>query len=111
MERSMLNIKRINKIRHTKIRNITKATDGLAQALALKWKWAGHIARLQDQRWTKRVTEWRGPVGKRKKGRPSIRWEDEIKHIAGPNWIQTAQSRENWLNLEEAFTCRGVLTE
>ena len=111
MERSMLNIKRINKIRHTKIRNITKATNGLVQALALKWKWAGHIVRLQDQRWTKRVTEWRGPVGKRKKGRPCNRWEDEIKRTAGPNWIQTAQSRENWLNLEEAFTCRGVPTE
>lgn len=50
----MLNIKRINKIRHRKIRSITKA-------VALKWKWAGHIARLQDQRWTIKVTEWRGP--------------------------------------------------
>ncbi|CAG4966429.1 unnamed protein product [Colias eurytheme] len=111
MERSMLNIKRINKIRHTKIRNITKATDGLEQALALKWKWAGHIARLQDHRWTRKVSEWRGPVGKRKKGRPYNRWEDEIKRIAGPNWIQIAQSRENWLRLEEAFTRRGVPTE
>nr|XP_032516630.1 uncharacterized protein LOC116769593 [Danaus plexippus plexippus] len=104
MERSMLNIKRINKIRHTKIRNITKATDGLAQALALKWKWAGHIARLQDHRLTRKVSEWRGPVGKRKKGRPCNRWGDEIK----PNWMQIAQSRENWLHLEEAFTCRGI---
>lgn len=111
MERSMLDIKRINKIRHSKIRSITNATDGLAQALALKWKWAGHIARLQDERWTKRVTEWKGPMGKRNKGRPCNRWEDEIKRTAGPNWIQSAQSRENWQNLEEAFTRRGVPSE
>ncbi|KAI8437727.1 hypothetical protein MSG28_011961 [Choristoneura fumiferana] len=111
IERSMLNIKKIQKIRHIKIRNITKATDGLTQALTLKWKWAGHVARLQDQRWTKCVTAWKGPIGKRKKGRPRNRWEDEIKRTAGLNWMDTAKSREVWLTLEEAFTCRGVLTE
>lgn len=26
---------------------------------SLKWKWAGHIARMEDERWTKRILEWR----------------------------------------------------
>lgn len=111
MERSMLNIKKIQKIRHTEIRNTTKATDGLTQALSLKWKWAGHVARLQDQRWTKSITTWKGPAGKRKRGRPHKRWEDEIKEIAGSRWIQTAKSRDDWQNLEEAFTCKRVLAD
>ena len=39
MERNMLNIKLINKIRHTEVRIITKTTDDLIQALTLKWNW------------------------------------------------------------------------
>ena len=36
-------------------------------------------------RWTKSVTKWREPVGKRKKGGPCKRWEDDVKRTAGPN--------------------------
>ena len=66
----MLNIKKNQKIRHDKIRNISKATDALEQTQRLKWKWAGHVARLQDERWTKKVTLWGGPEGKHHRGRP-----------------------------------------
>lgn len=111
LERSMLKIKKIQKIRHTKIRNISKATDALNYAQKLKWKWAGHVARLSDERWTKRVTLWRGPSGKRQRGRPLTRWADDINKTAGPDWLQTAQVRENWASLEEAFTCGGVLAD
>lgn len=109
MERSMLNIRKIQKIRHTKIRHLTKATDVLNHALKLKWKWAGHVARLQDGRWSKRVTIWSGPPGKRYRGRPLTRWQDEISKIAGVTWIRKAQNREHWKSLEEAFTRGGVL--
>lgn len=104
MERSMMNIKKIEKINHTKIRSKTKTIDALSYSQKLKWKWAGHIARLKDQRWTKTVTLWRGPSGKRCRGRPYARWDDEIKKIAGPKWHQIAQDREKWKALEEAFT-------
>nr|XP_032521581.1 uncharacterized protein LOC116773234 [Danaus plexippus plexippus] len=53
MERSMLNISKIQKMRHTDIRSKTKTKDALNHALKLKWKWAGHVARLQDNRRTK----------------------------------------------------------
>lgn len=109
LERSMLNIKKIQRVRHTKIRQTTRAADALVQALASKWKWAGHVARLQDRRWTREVTVWEGPHGKRRKGRPHARWDDDLKKIAGSKWDETAQSREDWQSLEEAFTCRGVL--
>ena len=104
MERSMLNVRKIQKIRHTKIRNFTRATDALNHSLRLKWKWAGHVARLQDERWAKRVTSWRGPVGQRLRGRPLTRWQDDIVGLAGHSWTKIAQSRERWQALEEAFT-------
>ncbi|KAJ0182161.1 hypothetical protein K1T71_002883 [Dendrolimus kikuchii] len=52
LERSMLKVNKMDKIRHTTIRAITKATNALSYAQKLKWKWAGHITRLTDQRWT-----------------------------------------------------------
>lgn len=100
----MLKIKKLDKIRHTKISEITKATNALNYAQKLKWKWAGHVARLKDQRWTKKVTFWKGPPGKRNRGRPLTHWEDEIIKTAGPNWKQVAQNRDKWAALEEAFT-------
>ncbi|XP_046966943.1 uncharacterized protein LOC124534950 [Vanessa cardui] len=85
-------------------RQITKAKDALCFARKLKWKWAGHVARLADERWTDRVTKWKGPQGRRLRGRPCLRWEDDIIKIAGPCWPQIAQDREKWTSLEEAFT-------
>ncbi|CAH2100226.1 unnamed protein product [Euphydryas editha] len=110
LERSMLKIRKIDKIRHTEIRSITRATDALEHALKQKWKWAGHVARLSDERWTLRVTRWKGPSGKRHRGRPLTRWTDDITKVAGSGWLQSAQNRESWNSLEEAFTRGGVLT-
>lgn len=104
MERSMLNIKRRQKINHTKIRANTNAIDALSHSQKMKWKWAGHIARLQDDRWTKTVTFWTGPLARRYRGRRFTRWEDDIKKITGPQWKKIALEREKWKALEEALT-------
>lgn len=111
LERSMLNIRRRQKVRHTKIKNILKSTDALIHARTLKWRWAGHVARIQDDRWTKRITTWKGPRGKRRIGRPHAKWQDDIIKVAGSNWIQVAQDRQSWSLLEEAFTRRGILAD
>ena len=50
-----------------------KIIDIIEYTLKQKWKWAGHIARLRDNRWTKRCTEWQPRRGKRSRGRPSRR--------------------------------------
>ncbi|GBP01096.1 LINE-1 retrotransposable element ORF2 protein [Eumeta japonica] len=59
----------------------TKVTDALSYAQKLKWRWAGHIARYKDNRWTFNTTIWTGPQGKRRRGRPYSRWDDEIKKL------------------------------
>ncbi|GJQ77305.1 hypothetical protein Trydic_g20725 [Trypoxylus dichotomus] len=33
--------------------------DAIRTILHLKWNWAGHVARLTDGRWTKRILQWR----------------------------------------------------
>lgn len=39
-------------VRSTEIRKITKAKDALYISQNLKGRWAGHVARYADNRWT-----------------------------------------------------------
>ena len=57
MERRMLNVKLEDRIRDTTIRQRTRVTDIVQCVTNMKWKWAGHIARMKDNRWTIRSTE------------------------------------------------------
>ncbi|KAK6727389.1 hypothetical protein RB195_005217 [Necator americanus] len=41
-----------------------------------KRRWAGHIMRRIDDRWTKRKLEWIPRDAKRPRGRPPTRWGD-----------------------------------
>ncbi|CAG9793426.1 unnamed protein product [Diatraea saccharalis] len=107
-ERSILKIKKVHKIRSETIRERTGVRDALTMALKLKWKWAGHVARYNDKRWTLIATRWRGPTGKRNVGRPFKRWKDDIVETAGKDWLLKAKDRGKWDKLEEAFTLRGV---
>lgn len=107
IERSFLKIKLNNRIRSLDIRSKTKANDAVEQVLTLKWKWAGHIQRVRDKRWSQTVTNWSPIYKKRKRGRPQKRWSDDIVETAGAFWPRTAQDRERWQNLEEAFTAKG----
>jgi len=68
-----------------------KRTTGLAQKELAKlrveewpaqrkrayWRWAGHITRMTDRRWTVRILSWK-PVGSRRVGRPKKRWRDVL---------------------------------
>jgi hypothetical protein len=64
-------------------------------------KWAGYVARMGEGRGVYRVLVGR-PKGKRPRGRPRHRWEDNINMdlreigIDGANWIQLAQDRVQW---------------
>ena len=109
MERSLLKINKIQKIRSETIRKETRITDGLKQVLRLKWKWAGHITRYKDDRWTLKTTKWPGPAGKRRKGRPYKRWADDIIETAGTDWMQAACNRDKWKAMEEAYTQKGSI--
>ncbi|GFR63481.1 dystrophin [Elysia marginata] len=85
-----------NKISCKEIRNKTQVSD-IAQYIAKqKWKWAGHVARLQDNRWTLRVTEWQPRNGKRSRGRQARRWRGDIVRTMGNTWTREAKDKEEW---------------
>ena len=53
MEKKMLDLKLRDKILCSEIRKRTKIIDIIEYTLKQKWKWAVHIARMKDNRWTK----------------------------------------------------------
>jgi hypothetical protein len=66
-----------------------------------RMRWAGHVAHIGEGRGSYRFLVGK-PEGKRPLGRPSRRWEDNIKMdlteigLDGANWIRLAQDRVQW---------------
>ena len=103
MERKMLDLKLQNKIPCSEISKRTKIIEIIEYTLKQKWEWAGHIARMKDNSWTKRCTEWQPRRGKRSRGRPSRRWQDYITEKEGTTWIRKAIDRRQWRTLMEGY--------
>jgi len=102
-ERIMLDIKLKDRKTADWIREQTKTRDLVQTIKKLKWRWAGHLARRHDNRWTVRTTKWTPRGFKRNRGRQKTRWRDEIeKTTKTANWYRTAQNREEWRKLEKA---------
>lgn len=71
---------------------------------------AGHVARMEDKRWTKRILNWRPYDHKRPIGKPPTRGDDDIKRyltesgrITYKIWQQIANDRGKWRDLIEAY--------
>jgi hypothetical protein len=84
-----------DRIRNEVIRQKTKVTDA-HRISTLKWQWAGHISSRTDNRWGKRVLEWRLRLGKRSVGRPQARWSDDLRWTASRSWKRVAEDRARW---------------
>jgi hypothetical protein len=103
MERIMLGITKRDRKTVTWIRQQTGLQDIVVRIKQQKWQWAGHLARTNDNRWTKRVTEWIPLDAKRKRARPKTRWEDEIVKSTSATWSRIAQDKVKWHQHGEAF--------
>ena len=41
-----------------------RVVDVMKRIASLKWNWAGHIARITDEDWTKTIMDWIPPTKK-----------------------------------------------
>ena len=96
MKRKMTEIKMRDRTTNTELRTRSKVKDIIEIIYESKRRWAGHIARRYDNRWTKRVTEWRPFQYPRPRGRPPTRWCDPIVKLYGRTWMRKAQCRTEW---------------
>ena len=103
----MLDLKLQDKIPWSEIRKRTKITDVIEYTLKQNWKWACHIARMEENRWTKRCTEWHPRRGKRSRGRPSRRWQDDITENEGSPGLGKQQTDGNGRHCWRATSCSG----
>ena len=99
----MLGITLRDRKRSTWIREQTGVKDIIQVIKGQKIRWAGHVARRNDNRWSKRLTDWCPRDGKRSRKRPDTRWRDEIEKFAGKTWQRKAQTRLSWKILGKAF--------
>jgi hypothetical protein len=103
LEIAMLGVSLRDRIRNQVIRQRTELTDIAHRISMLKWRWAGHISRRTDNRWGKRVLEWRQRLGKRSVGRSQARWSDDLRRTAGRRWMRVAEDRARWRDIGEAY--------
>lgn len=83
MERRMVGVTLRDRRRNDWLREQTKVKDIVVALKENKWRWAGHIGRMENQKWAKMTTDWHPWYGKRKKGRPCTRWRDEVDREYG----------------------------
>ncbi len=113
IERVMLGVSRLAQarghIRSSTLRQRSKIWDASAYAKRNKIRWAGHVMRFNDHRWTRAVSDWVPLDKKRAKGRPPTRWSDFFtKSFKDKNdalrvplqnrihWATMARQRDNW---------------
>jgi hypothetical protein len=93
MERSMTNIKLTDKIRHDRIRQITKLPDVIKSATLRKLSYAKTIALMAPDRWARVLTEWIPHNRKRNSGSQKKRWVDDIRRHVDDYYKTAARGR------------------
>ena len=68
----------------------------------MQLRWAGHVARMSDNRIPKQLLFGELTIGTRTVGRPLLRWKDSLKdtlkqsNISTTHWQDTATDRSAW---------------
>ena len=69
-----------------------------------RMRWAGHVQRMDEERLSKRALKAE-EGGRRRRGRPTLRWKDCVKRdleragINGQEWKTIAEDRGRWREL------------
>jgi hypothetical protein len=63
------------KLHHEELYNLYSSTDFIRQVKSRRMRWAGHVARMGEERKVYRVLVGE-PEGNRPLGRPMRRWDD-----------------------------------
>ena len=70
------------------------------------WLLGGYVARLPDDRWARRILDWR-PPGRRKLGRPTHTWESKFEEFCRAcdlgDWKPVAADAAFWKNMTDDF--------
>ena len=85
------------KLHNEELNDLYSVPNIVREVKSRRMRWAGHVARMREDRGVHGV-----PEGKRPLGRPRRRWEDNIKMDlqevgGGPgDWMELAHNRDGW---------------
>ncbi|KAK6760849.1 hypothetical protein RB195_022061 [Necator americanus] len=114
LERCLLKFNRctlhLADLRSSDLRGMSRLCDPAEHVSKAKHKWAGHIMRRIDDRWTKRMLEWIPRDTKRPRGRPPTRWGDvfaarmdqlraQLDTAQGPRQRHSRNLRTSWMTM------------
>jgi hypothetical protein len=90
----------LRKLHNEELHILYYSPNIIRQIKSRKMRWAGHVARMGEERNLYRVLMGK-PEGKRPLGRPKRRWDGirmDLREInwGSVDWIQLAQDRDRW---------------
>lgn len=84
---------------YAKYTELSNGRDIVTHIKTGRLRWAGHIARADENYPPKRIFK-SGPVGTRRRGRPRLRWkggvDEDAAKIGAANWQRLAMNRDEW---------------
>ena len=89
---------RIERIRNEEIRKEMSAKETVVERVEKRsLKWFGHMLRMDDERWPKRIFNWK-PPGRNRRGRPRKSWNEAIRQAMRERNLdeEMAYNREAW---------------
>ena len=95
------------RLHNEKLNDLYSSTNIVRVIKSGRMKWAGHVARMGEERGVYRVLVWK-QKGKRPLGRSRHRWVDNIRMdlqkvgCGYMDWIGRAQDRDRWRTLVSA---------
>ncbi|XP_043064518.1 uncharacterized protein LOC122320474 [Drosophila ficusphila] len=86
--------------------------DVVSRVKIHRLRWLGHIARMEEDTPARKVFD-AVIVGKRRRGRPRMRWQDQVMEAlstsGAANWRRRAQDRDAWRQIvQQAVTRQGL---
>ena len=99
MERKILGVRLQDRIRNEDLRKRTNIKDATTLATHTKWKWAGLVMRMGQNRWAHKTTTGDPRTSHRNVGRPKRRWADDLKLHFGSNWTMKVKDWRQWKDL------------
>ena len=92
----MLGVSLLDRRTNEWVRRRTGLVDVVRYCRERKWRWVARLARMEHLRWPRALVEWhpRGPT--RRKGRPAMRWRDDLVNAVGTEFLRKAADREEW---------------
>ena len=105
MLRWMCGVTRRDKILNEHIRGTTRVVLAYTNITETRLKWYGHVRRMKEGHIARRMLDVNIP-GKRRRGRPNLRWKDACKRDMTKVGLKKdrATNRAEWMNKLISYT-------